>query len=210
MRFKLLLMVLFTSLISSGCATIGVAGPPASIERNILFEDTIYAVGKTSNSQDLVLIGQQKTYLITHGSNELLSLMKLNPVQLKLNKNGPIYLEFDSVEFTSNIEVSYSSSKLTQDERAVLSSISSAYMNGQGNQKEYFAKLAVRGNIYAKEIQAFDTNSNLSQSRDIKIVTSKTGVTNNTSSKTFALPLAIAFDIITSPIQIIMLPKDMR
>lgn len=210
MRSQLILIVLFASLIFNGCATIGVAGPPASDNRNVLFEDTIYAIGKIKTSQDLVLIGQQNTYLISQGSKELLSLATLNPVQLYLNGNRPIYLEFDGAEFTSKVEVSYSSSKLTDMEGNVLRSIGAAYMSGQGDQKIYMAKLDLRGKIYAKELQASDINSHLAQSREIKIVSSNTKISNNTSGKTFALPLALAFDIITSPIQIILLPKDLH
>lgn len=199
------------AMILGGCMTSMVGGNSTyvspRITRQALYEDTIVAMGQSKESKELVLLGKQKTYLITKGSNKLAYLATLEPEGIKINNDELIVLDFKNNTFTSELQVKYIPKKPTMDLYKKM--MSEGYeLIGYFQDKFYFkSTFTISGKIYDKS-EKYVAAYNLSHGRGIRVDNLTTESDKNSETrpdKFVTVPLAITIDVITLPLQLMFL-----
>lgn len=201
----------------SGCATSMVnqaTQTSTDMSRKLAFEDAILGMSQPSGehiSEEarnfLALIGQKQTYLLTEGADEIKSIVKnLDERYLGVNQ-GQEFIEMsvaqDSEEIQSisgDIQISYNkpNTRLTERERQVLAQLKFvATQNGQMYQRQ----LHLQGIIYPPVKNLKTIQSQFKQTRAVRFYQTEYKQNHN-PLRVVLLPLGVAFDVITAPIQV--------
>jgi hypothetical protein len=197
---KIYLFAVIATLILSGCATLWVAGGTTSSDR-LVYEDTIVAMGETKKNKNLVLLGEKKTYLLTYGGDRLSVLANLDPEKITIDSGKVITLVLTKEGFSTELNVKYSPEAYSEQENKLLTSkeyYKKAYPDRPGS--FYTATVSIRGQVFDKsdkDLAAY----NLRQGRKIRIE-SVTSDASPRPDKFVTMPMAVAFDIVTSPLQL--------
>lgn len=218
------------SLMLAGCATSSLLDAPApsqtktqSTVKTTLIEDRVVAFGKPApnagiSQSSIVIVGEEKSYVLTSGGYELTNLITgLNPKNFNVDNN----LEFVSAndgKFSGVMKLSYVAlkdtisrndlQKLLQNGARECSSESDSKMNAQ----RFCFNLNIQGVIYPR-VSNFDlvktSFTPLTRPYQVSIyqntVTQDTQTTHGktTADKLILLPFALAFDVVTLPVQIL-------
>lgn len=224
------LTALVASLALTGCATSSLLDAPApsqtksqSTTKTTLINDRVVAFGKPApnagiSQSSIVIVGEEKSYVLTSGGYELTNLITgLNPNNFSVDNN----LEFVSAndgKFSGVMKLSYVAlkdtisrndlQKLIQNGARECSSESDSKMNAQ----RFCFNLNIQGAIYPR-VSNFDlvktSFTPLTRPYQVSIyqntVTQNTHTTHGktTADKLVLLPFALAFDVVTLPVQIL-------
>jgi hypothetical protein len=210
-------MALTAALLTlNGCMTAIVSSTPVSSSKHVrtyILEDEVIAVATAKeatgegNSGDIVLVGKSNSYHLVRGNEEIKTLMELDASAIKINNEQPIELKLSDDKFDGYIQVTYTKSDYSNEEVSKLTLDGFRKLVGAKNSSPYYSKsVLIIGTVYAK----YDSvpPSAISKSRKIKFYTEKFEKTVNTDKaikKAMELPIAIIFDVITAPIQAILL-----
>lgn len=205
-----------------------VSAPVTSADtKNVtIAEDTIYAVGHPvddgSNKKRLVALGDQYTYLID-GEIEKLEMMvnDLDPESLVMrsriqllrkNRGKPDeyffgYLYFDYIMKN----VAYSDSEKQSLDRMCFPQIDKRISSDQAR---YLCRVDVRINLYKPADATVMDLHRLSKGRKIQLYVKEMQASKTNPSKVvdklFWLPFAVAFDVVTAPVQAAVLLDNMN
>lgn len=200
---KIYLFAVIATLMLSGCASRLVEGGPTSYRNQFLYEDTIVAIGETREAKHLVLLGEKKTYLITYGGEKLSVLTKLDPEKITIDNGKVITLVLTKEGFSIGLRVKYSPEVYSEQENKLLTSkeyLKNAYPDRSGS--FYTASVSIRGQVFDKSDKDLAAYS-LKQGRKIR-VEAVTSDAKARPDKIVTVPLALAFDVVTSPLQLII------
>ena len=205
------------TLILTGCATAMLATAPlqsSSTEREFLHDDIITTVGQVREHDNLILFGQQNTYVMTNadGVTALKQLMKLDAKKISLNNDQEINLNVTGNRFSSMLTVRYYSDDVTtHDELLAMKTIGFQQVGKTARGMEHLKRIKAVGTVYAKYAQIPDNNTQLQKAREIKVYSVTTH--NNVDTKraldmAATLPLTVTFDLVTLPLQLIFLTSQ--
>lgn len=215
-KVKKLAILAAAIFILNGCATAIISSMPVSSSKHVrtyVLEDEVIAVAvvkestEEGNKGDIVLVGKSNSYHLVRGNEEIKTLMELDASAIKINNEQPIELKLNDDKFDGYIKVTYTKSDYSNEE------VSKLTLDGfrksaitRGSTPFYSKSVLIIGNVYAK----YDgvPSSAISKGRKIKFYTEKFETTVSTDKaikKAMDLPIAIMFDVITAPIQAILL-----
>lgn len=132
-------------------------------------------------------------------------LTNLDATAISVNDNRDIEFVLSDTKFSGVISVSYMKDHYTHEELSLLNELkfkSHVKKVGDKTYDAYSATMRVAGDIYAK--YQGDEVSSLSKGRKVKFST-ETYETKFNGELLFHLPFTIAFDVVTAPIQAILL-----
>lgn len=221
MRTQLLkiISIIMSAIFLSSCATAMLSTAEVShttSSKTLVMEDTIIATAKPVTNTEvavpknsIVLIGLNNTYHINEGSESISKLLTLDPKYMSLHHDNPIEFNIYGSKFNGIIDVQYTKDNYLLEELIVLNKLNfnnrTRPENGKG---EYFEmSFRVDGNVYAKANVNEDVAKNFSAGRKIKFVTTeyKRSIdAGRMADKLITLPFAIAFDVATAPVQLIL------
>lgn len=159
---NILWLTLFSSLLLSGCTAIMWERKPVretNIQQTIVSKDNIYTFatmtktkeskGKAKATPTLLLLGEQYTYVLDEGADQLLSVLTspLNNPALSLNRNKLLSFELDSPNtFSANIALRYKEPEqgYTKKEQDLLTKLG---FNYYGHDKMSYKNIAFKGSI---------------------------------------------------------------
>jgi uncharacterized protein YceK len=214
-KVKKLAILAAATFILNGCATAYISSQPVTSSKrtNTLFmEDEVIAVAAAKESTvqstkgDMVLIGKSNTYHITKGNQEIKTLMELDPDGLKINRDEPIQLTIHEGKFSGVLNVTYTKSAYSDVDigRLVKQGFNRVKLTNSG--EYYSTSFRIDGTVYAKVDDVPQTA--FSKGRKVQFYTEKWERTVNASqvlNKATDLPFAIIFDVITLPVQALIL-----
>lgn len=192
--------------------------PQQKIEYKLAIKDNIIAAGKIldqpdEKSDNILLIGEKYSYLITEGGSTLekLSISIIGP-KLEIITDSPstsnesnIHIDrdgkiFGTLKFTiRNIQ------NLTTEEDLEAKKLS--FAKEKNNKSDYKITLEIRGIIAHKAKIPSTLNTPLSKKREIKIFSEAVDFPFAELKTALILPFAFAADVITAPIQLIWLNR---
>lgn len=208
-------------MLLQGCATALLATAPTTsttMHETIVDQDVIRTIGfPTRNGErvdGLVLIGDKFSYFLKEGSEKIeLMAQKLDPE--RINMANSITLALNETNFSGRLDFVYKSEKgeFTLTEQEILPKLCrrAAVPDGVlGLEKRLYYRcwVYVAGSIHSRDGLLAENISSLNKGRIVRFATykSETGVSSKRIlDKLFALPVTVAFDVITLPIQLIIL-----
>jgi len=215
-KVKKLAILAAATFILNGCATAIVSSMPVSSSKHVrtyVLEDEVIAVAvvkestEEGNKGDIVLVGKGNSYHLVRGNEEIKTLMELDASAIKINNEQPIELKLNDDKLDGYIQVTYTKNDYSNEE------VSKLTLDGfrksaitRDSTPSYSKSVLIIGTVYAK----YDgvPPSAISKGRKIKFYTEKFETTVSTDKaikKAMDLPIAIMFDVITAPIQAILL-----
>lgn len=218
---------LMTSL--SGCATSLLMQAPVTsthYEKVKITEDTLRAVGypidNGSEQKQLVVIGDNYTYLISRGVEKIEYMINdLDPKKLTMNnqmhvtrfksKNGSDY-------FSGYLNFTYNSSDGTYNtiEAKILDKICNKRTGPKtpfrDEHTNYLCQVDVTVNIYSSMDKELIEKRYLTRGRQFSMVTTEHSSSminpSNLVNKLLLFPVTVAFDVVTSPVQAVLLSNQ--
>lgn len=214
------LLALLTSFLCtglSGCATFmanEATETTTSMSKKLAYEDAILGMGQPTGdniSEEarhfLALIGQKQTYLLIEGADEIKSIVKnldgrligvnqdQESIEMSVFQDGK-----DNQRIAGDIRISYNkpTERLTGQERQTLDQLKfKVTQDGQ----TYERYLSIQALVYppAKNLQAI--SAQFKQTRHVTFYQTEYKQNHN-PLRAVLLPLGVAFDVITAPIQI--------
>lgn len=218
----------FGAIAMTGCATTELLDSGSSstrtTERNsVLVADTIVAFGKPATplanmpSDSLVIVGEKNSYVLTQGGNEIGRLLTtLDPSYIHLTKSLDFYSANNDGRFAGSLELSYAKLKsnfntsdydfMLRNQGRDCTTDSDTRINAQ----RFCFAVPLQGAVYPAV-----NNLSLIQSKfrplshpyqvSIYTTTSQTTTSSggNPAAKLVMLPFALAFDVVTLPIQLL-------
>lgn len=217
-KFIRIISVAVLLSILAGCATsLAIGNNNRSSSKNkiktYLMSDEIVAIAhpKQREPQDnnqpngLVMIGLSNSYHITHGAEFIEKLIALDATAISINENQDIEFDVIGTRFSGVISVDYMKEHYTFQELSSLNALGfSSHTKKIGDKfyDAYSVKISLAGNIYSK-YQGSEV-SLLTKGRKVKFSTVRYEKAFN-GKLLFDLPFSIAFDVVTAPIQAILL-----
>ncbi len=201
----------------SGCATMRVnelTETTTEMSQKLVYTDSILGMGQPTGEgisdearNFLALIGQKQTYLLTEGADEIKTIVKnldgrligvnqdQETIQMSIHQDSP---EIRSVSGAIQITYNKPSSQLTETERKTLGQLR---FKVSADGSSYQVPLHIQGIVYppAKNLQAIQ--SQFKQVRQVAFYQTEYKQNHN-PLRAVLLPLGVAFDVITAPIQI--------
>jgi hypothetical protein len=212
--FRIASLALLLTMLA-GCATaIATAyhGPSKQKVRTQVMSDEVVAIARPKQSEQqvnnpngLVMIGLNHSYHITNGSEFIEKLTNLDAAAISINNHRDIEFVLRDTKFSGVISVSYMKEHYTYEELSLLKELKfTSHIKKVGGKSydAYSATIQVAGDIYAK--YQGDEVSSLSKGRKVKFST-ESYETKFNGELLFHLPFAIAFDVVTAPIQAVLL-----
>lgn len=201
----------------SGCATIKaseVTETTTQRSKNLAYEDAILGMGQPTGdniSEEarnfLALIGQKQTYLLIEGADDIKSIVKnLDGRLIGVNQDQE-FIEMSLLQDSKDIQrvsgdvrITYNrpTDRLTAQERKTLEQLKfTTVKDGQIHQRT----VSIQAIVYppAKNLQAIQ--SQFKQTRHVKFYQTEYKQKHN-PLRAILLPLGVAFDVVTAPIQI--------
>lgn len=222
-KWCLVVMALVSSCISlAGCTTFlasRMEGRDPSFHARPLASDQLIAIGKLDKKAEkeldisggLVLIGQQQSYLITKGGDELEAIAKssfgpdVEILERYHDSNSHLYLNkrkfWGKVALRINRDQDYSPEQ--QLELANMGFEKQETVSSQKNRSVYSKAIDLEGVTVAPIKVPDSLAQHLSHSRTIAFYPSEDQKAPPNLEKYVALPLAVAVDVVTAPIQIL-------
>ena len=207
--------LLMTSL--SGCATYMASQSTETttkITKTLAYEDAILGMGQPTGENIsaearnfLALIGEKQTYLLTEGADEIKAIVKnLDGRLIGVNQDQPkinMLVQQDSSEIQSvrgDVTITYNkaAARLTEQERKTLTELKFKLAQ---DEQSYWRSLRIQAVVYppAKNLTAIA--SQFKQTRPVQFYKTEYKQNHN-PLRAILLPLGVAFDVITAPIQI--------
>ena len=207
--------LLMTSL--SGCATYMASQSTETttkITKTLAYEDAILGMGQLTReniSADarncLALIGEKQTYLLTEGADEIKAIVKnLDGRLIGVNQDQPkinMLVQQDSSEIQSvrgDVTITYNKAadRLTEQERKTLTELKSTLAE---DKQSYWRSLHIQGVVYPPVKNLAAIASQFKQTRPVQFYKTEYKQNHN-PLRVILLPLGVAFDVVTAPIQI--------
>ena len=218
--------VLLTSMLAtSGCTTSSLLESnnhvSTKMEKAVLSEDQIVAFGrpaqvlpKTPNAT-MVIVGEKHSYVLTQGGTEMVTLLSnLTPKNIQVDNDMSFYVPNNGGYFQGEIKLSYAKLKdefgradyqfFLQNNGSECTSASDQRINAQ----RFCFSVPVKGAIYPQVSNMSLIQSNyraLSKPYTVKfyLQNQATGRGPNSAQKLVLLPFALAFDVVTFPLQLL-------
>lgn len=217
-------------LVSSGCATSSVLNDGSSYsstEKVTLSTDQIVAFGKPAEmlprtpNASMVIIGEKKSYVLTEGGNEMINLLSnLDPRYITVKNAMEFEVPNNDGYFEGDMRLSYAKLKeefskrdyqyFLQNGGEDCTTSSDTRINAQ----RFCFDVPVRGAIYpaVSNLNVIRANYRpLSKPYTVSFYTNQKEVSTrgkNTADKLILLPFALAFDVVTLPLQILEKAAD--
>lgn len=212
-------------LVSSGCATSSVLNKGSSYtstQKMVLSTDQIVAFGKPAEmlprtpNASMVIIGEKKSYVLTQGGNEMINLLSnLDPRYINVKNAMEFEVPNNDGYFEGEMRFSYAKLKeefsksdyqyFLQNNGADCTTDSDTRIGAQ----RFCFDVSVRGAIYpaVSNLQVIRANYRpLSKPYTVSFYTNKQETSTRskkTADKLILLPFALAFDVVTLPLQIL-------
>ncbi len=195
-----------------GCATAMVASSGNSnayaYYHTPILTDTIFALArpddalakKIGNDDSIAFIGKKNTYLLIEGGNQLMNIAKeLNGDRLTLDKSTQLFLK-DKIAWGS-LSLSYASKEnISQDEADIAKLQTLGFKADRSG--VYRLKVKVKGAVYPAVSVSNDQLQQFKQSRALSFYNPPDSSPPPDLGKLVELPIAIAIDVATAPIQL--------
>ena len=207
--------LLMTSL--SGCATYMASQSTETttkITKTLAYEDAILGMGQPTGENIsaearnfLALIGEKQTYLLTEGADEIKAIVKnLDGRLIGVNQDQPkinMLVQQDSSEIQSvrgDVTITYNKAadRLTEQERKTLTELKFTLAE---DKQSYWRSLHIQGVVYPPVKNLAAIASQFKQTRPVLFYKTEYKQNHN-PLRAILLPLGVAFDVITAPIQI--------
>ncbi len=207
--------LLMTSL--SGCATYMASQSTETttkITKTLAYEDAILGMGQPTGENIsaearnfLALIGEKQTYLLTEGADEIKAIVKnLDGRLIGVNQDQPkinMLVQQDSSEIQSvrgDVTITYNKAadRLTEQERKTLTELKFTLAE---DKQSYWRSLHIQGVVYPPVKNLAAIASQFKQTRPVQFYKTEYKQNHN-PLRAILLPLGVAFDVITAPIQI--------
>lgn len=207
--------LLMTSL--SGCATYMASQSTETttkITKTLAYEDAILGMGQPTGENIsaearnfLALIGEKQTYLLTEGADEIKAIVKnLDGRLIGVNQDQPkinMLVQQDSSEIQSvrgDVTITYNKAadRLTEQERKTLTELKFTLAE---DKQSYWRSLHIQGVVYPPVKNLAAIASQFKQTRPVQFYKTEYKQNHN-PLRVILLPLGVAFDVITAPIQI--------
>lgn len=231
MKLQKLLVTVFGVSFLTGCATSQLLeNTPTSYsqtsnQKTTLIQDDVVAFGKPATPianvphNSVVIVGEKHSYVLTQGGEEVAQLFtNLDPRYIQVTKPLDFYSQNNDGRFSGSLALSYTKLKesfksadydfVLRNKGRECSTDSDSRMNAQ----RFCFEVAVSGGVYPAVSNLALIQSKfrpLSKPYQVSIYTYKT-TTQTTSNKgadavakLVALPFALAFDVVTLPIQVL-------
>lgn len=216
-RMLVSMLVAGCTVMMSGCGTLMANAATESttdVVKTLAFEDAILGMGQPTGENIsaearnfLALIGEKQTYLLTDGADEIKAIVKnLDGRLIGVNQEQPeinmqVHQNSEKVQTVSGtVSIAYNkaSNRLTEQERKILAQLKFAPAT---DQQSYWRYLSIQGVVYppAKNLQAIQ--SQFKQTRSVRFYKAEYKQNHN-PLRAILLPLGVAFDVITAPVQI--------
>ena len=230
---KLALMGLSLSALGSltGCATTELleggkqVNTRQNVSKQILIEDQLVAFGRPAQplpnmpSASVVIVGEKNSYVLTQGGTEMVSLLtNLSPQNIQVDSDMTFYSAKNDGYFEGSMKMSYAKLKdefkrsdyqfFLQNGGKECSSDSDTRMNAQ----RFCFSVPIKGAVYPQVSNLSLIQSKykaLSKPYAVTIYTNSSTTTTTHSSganpaqKLVLLPFALAFDVVTLPLQLL-------
>lgn len=220
--------LLATLLASSGCATSALLDNSGHVTTNttkqILSEDQIVAFGRPAQAlpkmpnATMVIVGEKNSYVLTQGGTEMVSLLtNLTPKNIQVDNEMSFYVPNNDGYFQGEMKLSYAKLKdefkrsdyqfFLQNNGKECTSASDQRISAQ----RFCFSVPVKGAIYPQVSNLSLIQSNYRPLTKPYMVsfytqTQQNQVTRsgaNSAQKLVLLPFALAFDVITFPLQLL-------
>ena len=207
--------LLMTSL--SGCATYMASQSTETttkITKTLAYEDAILGMGQPTGENIsaearnfLALIGEKQTYLLTEGADEIKAIVKnLDGRLIGVNQDQPkinMLVQQDSSEIQSvrgDVTITYNKAadRLTEQERKTLTELKFTLAE---DKQSYWRSLHIQGVVYPPVKNLAAIASQFKQTRPVQFYKTEYKQSHN-PLRVILLPLGVAFDVVTAPIQI--------
>lgn len=207
--------LLMTSL--SGCATYMASQSTETttkITKTLAYEDAILGMGQPTGENIsaearnfLALIGEKQTYLLTEGADEIKAIVKnLDGRLIGVNQDQPkinMLVQQDSSEIQSvrgDVTITYNKAadRLTEQERKTLIELKFTLA---ADEQSYWRSLHIQGVVYPPVKNLAAIASQFKQTRPVQFYKTEYKQNHN-PLRVILLPLGVAFDVVTAPIQI--------
>lgn len=216
-RWIMLVLSMFSVMALSGCATFMVndaTQTTTDMSKKLAYEDAILGMGQPSgdNISDearnfLALIGQKQTYLLIEGADEIKAIVKNLDGRLVGVNQDQEFIEMSVAQDSKEIQrvagdvlITYNkpNDRLTAQERKTLDQLK--FITGEDGQM-HRRHLYIQAIVYppAKNLEAIQ--SQFKQTRHVQFYQTEYKQNHN-PLRAILLPLGVAFDVITAPIQI--------
>lgn len=228
--FKAIVMsaALTALLASAGCATSSLLEGNKYVStkttKTVLSEDQIVAFGRPAQTlpkmpnATMVIVGEKNSYVLSQGGTEMVSLLSnLTPKNIQVNNDMSFYVPNNDGYFQGEMKLSYVKLKdefkrsdyqfFLQNDGRDCTSASDQRINAQ----RFCFSVPVKGAIYPQVSNLSVIQSNyraLSKPYTVSFYTQTeqeqaTRSGSNTAQKLVLLPFALAFDVITFPLQLL-------
>ena len=207
--------LLMTSL--SGCATYMASQSTETttkITKTLAYEDAILGMGQPTGENIsaearnfLALIGEKQTYLLTEGADEIKAIVKnLDGRLIGVNQDQPkinMLVQQDSSEIQSvrgDVTITYNKAadRWTEQERKTLTELKFTLAE---DKQSYWRSLHIQGVVYPPVKNLAAIASQFKQTRPVQFYKTEYKQNHN-PLRVILLPLGVAFDVVTAPIQI--------
>ncbi|MDN3454401.1 MULTISPECIES: hypothetical protein [unclassified Psychrobacter] len=215
-------------LATSGCATSSLLDNDnytrTSTTKNVLSEDQIVAFGRPAQAlpkmpnATMVIVGEKNSYVLTQGGTEMVSLLgSLTPKNIQVNNDMSFYVPNNDGYFQGEMKLSYAKLKdefkrsdyqlFLQNNGKECTSASDQRINAQ----RFCFSVPVKGAIYPPVSNLSLIQSNYRPLTKPYMVSFYSQTTQNhvssnganTAQKLVLLPFALAFDVVTFPLQLL-------
>lgn len=226
---KTLASTLAISLLTTGCATSELLSSNSQVStkttNQTLVEDQVVAFGKPSTklpnmpSNSIVIVGEKNSYVLSDGGTDLVKLLTtLDPKNINVDKELRFYSPKNDGYFSGTMELSYAKLKdefkrsdlkfFLQENGKECTTTSDRKIGAQ----RFCFSIPIKGGVFPQV-----SNIDLVQSKyqsltkpySVSLYTTNTSTTvvkesnSNPAQKLVLLPFALAFDVITLPLQIL-------
>ena len=176
------------------------------------FQDTVFAIGqldeaslkKINNPDALVFLGEQCSYLLEQGGRELVAISKeLDGKRLEIKTSHPsLYLKEDKI--FGSIAITYQRTEVITSRATEAADLARlGFKQASENPERYEKRITVKGLVNPKITMADSQMATFKVRRRIDFYNPPSSVIVPTIEKYGLLPVAVAADVVTSPLQLL-------
>jgi hypothetical protein len=214
MKRAILITVLCVSagaLLLPACATTSLLSDPVTstkIKETELGTDTIRAIGYPTNNgekkEGVVLLGNKFTYWLTSGSDMVTLMANLDAKYIEMESTPTFAIKDKTFSGTIKFQYNRTGATYSKSERDILSKLC---LVGQSEAPKR-CWINISGALYlpAQQVAEGAGIKNLDRKPTVRLVTQDGTVTEvdaaTLASTLFVFPFAVAFDVVTSPVQV--------